>query len=694
MAGSINPGFNPSLATVPVSKYISNATHVGATQQVGKDAAKIKDDPAKDTAAAHQQAPAQAAAAPEPAGVQQKTKPDGSLEFTTESGVVMNTDSEGKITRIDIPGDGQIERKDDQMVLNTPDGKQLPVQPFQDEEGAFLGYSFVRPDQTKVHVNLDGLSVAYEGKHGDIWQEVDPQGGQTIFTNSTFKDPKTGQMSQLRSHVYVHPDGKMEHIEGYDKGLKLSGDKLEFRYPNDFATSIELPNPLGGARQKAPPAPANQPAVATAGPLLQEDPQQPEIHANLPNFTLFQRDEFGRTLVSFRNNLTVMDTPERTLVSFATDDTTSPHYGKKWLAETEQVTSADGRSEKMIKFQDPDGNQYRLFNDSMDFLVDSPDGKVRQHILPNGTILGQIEGEEGKFYRFEVTPQGQYKTDPGLVLAPTVMGDARTATLKGPDGQAKNVALPYAIPFNQAAAAHEAQVMGSPVYPTSGQVLPAFQGGEAPPAPPQPPPPQGQGPTPPPLPPQGRIEPTILPNPGQLQQPVPPGFFQRLKYTFSGNPAHLQPTYNPPPPPWMGSYPQHGYDPMSGYYTGGVDPAIGGYNPHPPYGDLPPGGVPQGPPPPPNPGGAPSYPTQQAQPGFTGQAPGAPGSVPSADDYLERLKRENAALMSSIWASATHTPLLNMMIGMTALGEMQLGMNVMRTMMFPSAMFFNPFCFF
>ena len=685
MAGSINPGFNPSLASVPVSKYISNATHVGATQQVGKEAAKVKDEPARDTAQTRQPATAQATASAEPAGVQQKTKPDGSLEFTTESGVVMNTDSEGKITKIDIPGDGQIERKDEQMVLTTANGKQLPVQPFQDEQGMFLGYSFVRPDDTKVYVNLDGLSVAYEGKHGDIWQEVDSQGGQTIFTDSTFKDPKTGQKSQIRSHVYVHPDGKVEHIEGYNKGLKVSGGKIEFRSPADFPTTIELPNPLNGGSK---PTPRAESAVPPQGPVLQEDPSKPAVHANLPSFTLFHRDEFGQTAITLRNDLSVMDTAERTLVSDSNEN--SPTYGQKWLAETEMVTSADGRSEKMLKFKDGQGNQYRLFNESMDFLVDSPDGKVRQHVLPNGTILGQVEGENGKFYRFEVTPQGQYKTDPGLSLASTALGDAKQATIKGADGQAQSVALPYAIPFNQAAAAHESSVFGTPSYPTSGQILPAFQGGETPPAPPEVPPQQPGGPTtPPPLPPQDRIEPTILPHYGQPQQPVQPGFFQRLKYTFSGNPAHLQ-SYSPPPPPWMSSYPQQGYDPMSGYYTGGYDPALGGY---PPNGDMPPGGAPQGPPPNPNPGGPPSYPSQQATPGFTGQAPGGPGQVPSAEDYLERLKRENAALNAANWAAASHTPLLNMMIGMTALGEMQLGMGMMRVM-FPGAMFFNPFCFF
>lgn len=49
--------------------------------------------------------------------------------------------------------------------------------------------------------------------------------------------------------------------------------------------------------------------------------------------------------------------------------------------------------------------------------------------------------------------------------------------------------------------------------------------------------------------------PPFMPVPGQVQQPVRPGFLSRLKYLFTGNPAHLQAPARGPAPPWMTPFP-------------------------------------------------------------------------------------------------------------------------------------------
>jgi len=47
MAGSINSGYNVNAASVPVSKYIANATHTGALQDQGSKVTKTEAPPEK-----------------------------------------------------------------------------------------------------------------------------------------------------------------------------------------------------------------------------------------------------------------------------------------------------------------------------------------------------------------------------------------------------------------------------------------------------------------------------------------------------------------------------------------------------------------------------------------------------------------------------------------------------------------------
>lgn len=628
MAGPINPGYNLSAATVPVSKYISNAAHVGVAQQTGREATQVnpeaESEPKPEVTASA--APPPAAEAPTIPGVQQKALEGGGVELRSDSGVTLLTDADGKIAQIAIRGEGVMSRHENGFSFLSGDGGEYPVQAFSNEQGELQGYYYTRGDKTQVHVNLDNLTVAYQGRDGDVWQEVDSTGGQLILTKSTYKDPKGGPLQELRSMIYVSPEGEVQ-VEGYDKDLKVKEGKVEFRNPSNFPTSIELPNKIPALRQAETEAAASAPAETgpnpNTSPLLMEDPavaeaaaQQPPaappaetvppatppeepptkapVHVGLPSFTLFHRDEEGQTAIQLRSGLTLMHTKDRTIV-------TDPKSGQRLPVQVDNYRAADGRLEKVFSFADSAGNQYKMFNESMDFLVTSPDGKVRQHVLPDGTVLGQVDGDQGAF-RFEVTPRGQYKTDPGLNMQPLIGQDVTFATVLGANGQPVNVALPYPIPSDQSSAGMKADIEGLPVFPQSGEQLPAFNGGAAPPPPPPmsntPPPmsntpPPGIGNNAPPPPPNDTVPPAgmgamdgmgapgmgptgpapgyYMPQPGYFQQPVQnPGMLQRLKYLFTGNPMDMQPRGIQAPPMWSGGYPNNYYGvPGAGYYPGG-----------------------------------------------------------------------------------------------------------------------------
>ncbi|MBT9584983.1 hypothetical protein IV102_16690 [bacterium] len=715
MAGSIN-GYNPNAVGVPVSKYISNATHSGALQDTGKKATQVKADPVVESKVEKPAAPPPPEAPPELPGLTVKPQADGGQQLAADSGVNLTIDKDGKINNIDVPGDGSIQRQSDgQMTMQTPNGQQIPVQPYDAPEGGFAGYRFTRDDQTQVHVDLRDMSVGYISQDGKVMQVLQADGSQEISCSRAFKDPKTGLERQLDTKVLIHPDGSVES-GGYNRDLQVSAGKIQYKSPANFPLDIELPNRIAALAPPAQPAEPMKTAATAApqGPLLMEESgPKPFINVVLPNQVGFSRDETGQTKIMLRSGLTLLHTSDATVVR-------DPKITDRLLpAEVENFKSADGRIEKAFKFKDADGNQFRMFNDSMDFLVDSPDGRVRQHILPGGTILGQIQGGDGNYYRFEVTPQGEVKTDRGLQIPPGAL-DKSIAYIPGPDGKPVGVGLPYPIPNDQANAGYTPNIYGSYDYPTSGQRLDAFQSGQAPPPQPGPTPPPNQGPTPPytqgpapmGMPPQnGGYSPTVLPYQGFPQQPVEPGFMQRLKYMFTGNPSDIQPRqYFSPPPPWMGAYPGSSNAPYSGIYDPSMvvpQSPMGSYYDQDPMAANTQPGVPGQPgyPPPQGPGGpgqppigsvpgAPSYPGQTPSgPNFAGQTPGYPGQIPDAGAYLNQMKAELDRNSQLMWGQlAVSQAGTQAMIMGQSMNSMRMNLSL-GLAMWPTSMFFCPFRF-
>mgnify|MGYP003603663688 FL=1 len=655
---------------VPVSKYISNATHVGAAQQTGKDATQIQDTAPNPPAAPNEEAQFVP-------GLKVSSREDGTQCFQAQSGLVMNTTEAGKITTIEVPGEGLVQRQNDgTLALETPQGAVISVKPFGNEQNDFLGYAYTRKDGTAVHINIADMSVGYvsgDQKNG-IWQEVTATGDQVITTRTMVYDPKEGKDIQVRSLISISPDGTVD-VDGYDKELRIGANKLQFKDPGNFTKTLELPQTIPALI--APPQterPQVAPKPSTAGPILMEDspppphpeppvniPPKPVVHAVVPSQIGFDRDEAGQCALTFPSGVSFMYTTKSGGAVF------DPRFNnmQQMPATVENFTSADGRIEKQFKFQDAAGVKYRCFQESMDVLVDSKDGRVRQHILPTGYILGQVQGPDGQFRRFEVTPKGEVKADPGLTIPPSSSGRAH-AYWAGPDGKTVPIELPYPRPVEQGNASMYNDMFGTPKYPQSGERLPAFAGGSPPSGPQVPPgPPPGAQPFPPP---------GANPNAG------PMAGFNPNAGPMAG--TSFVPTQPPPqpggynPPPNMGPYP--------GSYT--ANPGGSTWSPNAGYG---------APPPPPGYGG----PQQQApypgqgpeQPNYAGQQPSYPGQMPDMPTLMEKMKadfdRNNAMMWGQLAQSSATTQMMTMGQTMnSAMYGLSFGMA-----MFPSMMYYPRF---
>ena len=686
----------PGYGNVNVSfgKQIENAKHVGLGES--KPKVQAKNEPAAEPARA--EAPA---APPPPQGVSVFAQPDGGEVWTTQSGVKANIDSMGEVSNISILGEGQINKgSDGKYTVTGSDGSARPVSDLRTPEGEFLGYSYEKADKTQVYVHLDDLSVAYHSPDRTVWQEVDASGGNLIHSLREFQHTN-GKKETLETKVYVKPNGEYES-DGYSPGLEMHPGKMRFLSPRNFPMEVDFVKPLHNlaTTQQAGPAqpqenvpqtppqappPANAPVAVIHGT---------DIDVELPSQVNFKRDQAGQTCIQLRNGMTMVYADGGAIARETMTGTNLP-------VTTDDYVSRDGRREKTFLFKDTNGNSYRMFQQSLDFIVESADKKVVQHVLPNGAILGQVAGDDGRLYKFEVGPRGNYVSDAGLNFHQK-SGDKDLVYVPGADGQPKPLQLPYGIPENQSNAGMMADIHGVQNFPMSGQILGAFQAqnnhNNAPPvqgnfnnpqAPQGPQGPQGPAPhqPPPPMPPE--MDPTVFPRPGMPQPPVSPSFMQRLKYFFSGNTQDLNAGPPPIPPDMRGGPSGHWGTAMgpngnstqpfdfSGNQVGhGLGPGAPRQSASPNYGDA--------------------YGGQQT---WGGQMPdGSPPPMPGTPNYYGSLNTN--PMIANFQRQFEHSN--RMMMGQLAVGQVAtLGLTAMTAMsslstgfsfarLFPSSLFFNP----
>jgi len=403
--------------------------------------------------------------------------------------------------------------------------------------------------------------------------------------------------------------------------VPLSGD-LAAPPPPPPPPAVAVPQNFGNAVLMqdgyTPGAPGN-PAVAQGNlnPYIYNPPVGDGL-VNTPSGISRFRNAAGTTL-NFQNGICMMDVGGDARLTTADGMAGGP-------VEVTQRIRPNAPPETQYRFNDTAGNTYTCFSDSLDFMVASPDGRAIQVMQPDGRVYGAIRTPDGQVKRFEIAPDGYNNHDAGMGFGwDNVKREYNRVHLQGDPNP---IPLPYPIGEFQKFSSSSAGAgsayptsgqlppgFGTPTPPVPtppGQFPPTppgqFTPGQMPPTPapggPQfaelspslgqelaalqaekaanpaafPPDKQarldllskmtqadpyaGARPTPGP---QDPYAPSIMPRPGYPQQPMRPGFMDRLKYLFTGNPQNLQPPQSPARP-GLGMPPtQH---PMAGQLGG------------------------------------------------------------------------------------------------------------------------------
>lgn len=466
----------------------------------------------------------------------------------------------------------------------------------------------------------------------------DPKGKISKLEQNVFVAPDGHVESLGKSQDGVQVSGKEISFRN-PNGLKITADlpsPLSMPLSGDLAAPAPPPpaptpppvqnftpgNPvlMEGTDHFTPGAPGN-PAVGqgTLNPYIYNPPVGDGL-VNTPSGLARFRNAAGTTL-NFQNGLTMMDVGGDARVTLADGMAGGP-------VEVTQRPRPNGPPESQYRFNDATGNTYTCFSDSLDFMVASPDGRAIQVMQPDGRVYGAIRTPDGQVKRFEIAPDGYNNHDAGLGFGwDPVKREFNRVHLQGDPNP---IPLPYPIGEFQKFSGTSAGAGQS--YPTSGQLPPGFGAPSGPPSgpqfPPQGPPaaggPQfaelspslgqelaalqaekaanpaafgpdkqarldllskmtqadpyaGNRPSPGP---QDPYAPSIMPRPGYPQQPMRPGFMDRLKYLFTGNPENLQGSQPMPPRgplgPGMGMPPTQ--NPMGGQ-LGGYPNGQFGYGP-------------------------------------------------------------------------------------------------------------------
>lgn len=646
MAVPINPGMNPAVSGPKRTDFERNAVQIGAAQSAAREVKK--DDVTAPAARADQGLASKKIAE----GVVMHELGDGVAETRTDSGLAVNFSDQHQ--HIKLPGGDEIFHSfADNALTGQVGGQQVEIEPYQNPDGAVYGYGYNRPDGTRVTVNLEDLTYVLQNKHGNVTQSIGPDGGQVIHLRSDFRNPQ-GKITKLEQNVFVAPDGQVESLGKAQEGVQVSGKEISFRNPNGLKISADLPSPLTLplSGELAAPAPAPTPAPPAAAqnfnpgnpvlmqgtdhftpgapgnPAVAQGTLNPYIYnppvgdglVNTPSGVARYRTGAG-TVLNFQNGLSMMDVGGDARVTLADGMAGGP-------VEVTQRHRPNAPPEAQYRFNDGVGNRYTCFSDSLDFMVESPDGRAVQVMQPDGRVYGAIRTPDGQVKRFEIAPDGYNNHDAGLQFGWDPV--KREYNRVNVQGDPNPVPLPYPIGEFQKFSGTSAGAGAA--YPTSGQLPPGF----AAPTPggPQFPPPTSGGPQFPPAAPggpqfaelspslgqelqalqaekaanpaafppdkQARLDllskmtqadpmagmrpspgpqdpyaPSVMPRPGYPQQPVRPGFMDRLKYLFTGNPQNLQPPQGPARPGLgmpptqhpmagqLGGYPnnQYGYGP-------------------------------------------------------------------------------------------------------------------------------------
>ncbi len=502
MAISSNNGIPPAGSQA----YVSNAAHTGAA---GRAASAVKGDatgakeqqqtPPTDSAQVHQ--PQAAPPPPEAEGEKFKSmgKQNGVERFVSEEreGVQVYQSDSG-VT---------MQREPTLMMVGMPDGNIL----FRDmDKGKVWGQG---RDGQKLNVTADEQSktLNYNDAEG----------------NKISVHPFTLSVT-VNDRVRINADGSQQ---------QLGGQQFVQQPPQQPSGVI---NPDLGVGQAQNLGSAGQAAMAGAAGRPQERQEQ------TPSGLMRTITADGLMVIGLPNGVAISHGPAGAMAMDSRTHQPIP-------VQIGMHRRPDGGEEYKYTFNDAQGHRYTLFSGSMDFSVESADGRSCQVVLPQGNVLSAVRGQDGGWYTHEAMPDGSQINRGGAQFA----GDRVIM----PNGAGVSP-LPFPVsgympPGMQEAAARQsqAQTTAGAARQAGSQGAPqsfSQNGGGIPGTPDNPL--GGGGPVNnngQPL--HGNFgsgdfspHPSMHPREGFPQAEVRPGLWQRFKNFISGRPSN----YMPPSQPW------------------------------------------------------------------------------------------------------------------------------------------------
>lgn len=483
-----------------------------------------------------------------PNGMSRAVHPDGSCTTQLPTGYSIREGPQGELKGYD------------------PEGREVAVESR--EVDGIRNFRFTDARGNEVAVDPEELNFSLRNASKTVTQHVHASGAQYIEAKTVYREPATGRIHNDLQKVYVEPDGQVLQYGEHTGRVQLSQDRLEYTTHGQvdlgFNLPYAIPQPLKGPAAKIPEAasapqrPASPPDQAKAPPgVLAIDPQTgqelppeellqspasytggpeaapqglgvlgPGMGAGTATVPPGMADPFppfqtrsgvvrqplpdGSALITLPNGVAISQRPDSVALFDA-------RAGRPLPVQVQVQPGPGGTPRVQYHFQDAAGNRYSLDSQSLDFAVESADGRVSQYVGAQGNILVAAQGSH-RVHRVEIRPDGTLNTlgEAGVQVYPDRL-------VFGADSPPSMVGLP------------------SPIGPGTGGAAGLSPGA-------YPPGPQATG-APPAAPANPQGGPTLMGQPGKPQADIKPGLWQRIKRFFTGDEAGRNHLLHPRPYP-------------------------------------------------------------------------------------------------------------------------------------------------
>lgn len=403
------------------------------------------------------------------------------------------------------------------------------------------------------------------------------------FVAMLHPDPETGVLKEIR--------GVLRPAEGGSALFEISGQPGKVFNTNQVSQMAILPGPNVPPLNSAGPEVKPQPQPATGEPSpttrLKADAGVEQLQAFTSPLERLQRQTARSGLnEQQKKDLESLESDVKSIRGLYRQISERPGDQQFVAAAHNQISQAQSRIGQMA-------SQYQSRDSNMRVSIDPQSGEVFTHLSWTQNKVSpdmEAQGYKGMAYHLTSSPgrsdyelqaaplnaQGQ-AADPNYVKVRVASGDPRAwegvaAVVGGPEGengfhastmQPGNPKLHTHMQMDSSRLSGAQKALADQAMADSGMSWPSGSGPDA----------------------SGGFQNQR----GERQEPVKPGFLNRLRYLFSGDSSYLggAPAYSPPPPywqppqppayPYMGGYPNYGYPPVNYNYGAGYPGSVPGW---------------------------------------------------------------------------------------------------------------------